>query len=382
MRPRVPSYCEHKPSRRAYVRLCGQQVYLGAYGSPESKAEFHRIVAEWHANGGRLPVRPDEITISELCSMYWEHASVRYTVDGCPTTTLDHVKSALGAMRKLYGKTLASEFGPAKLRVVRKTWIDAGLCRTTVNSYTKWLKATFKWAVSEEKISDGRYARLATVRGLERGRNEAKESEPVRPVPADDIDAIRSFVSGQVWAMIQLQLLTGARSQEVVGLRAIDIDVSEEVWNARLSKHKTAYRGKRRTLYFGPKAQSVLREFMRDRRVDAHLFSPREATAERAAQAPTHRRNAQPQSPRQGSRRIGEQYTVASYRRAVERGCCRAGVARWTPHRLRHNAATNIRKEFGLEAAQVILGHSHANITELYAELDEGKAIQAMLSMG
>ncbi len=73
---------------------------------------------------------------------------------------------------------------------------------------------------------------------------------------------------------------------------------------------------------------------------------------------------------------------MASYRRAVERGCLRAGVARWTPHRLRHNAATNIRKEFGLEAAQVILGHSHANITELYAELDEGKAIQAMLSMG
>jgi integrase len=30
---------------------------------------------------------------------------------------------------------------------------------------------------------------------------------------------------------------------------------------------------------------------------------------------------------------------------------------RWPPHQLRHNAGTNIRREFGVEAARVILGH-------------------------
>ena len=39
----------------------------------------------------------------------------------------------------------------------------------------------------------------------------------------------------------------------------------------------------------------------------------------------------------------------------------------WHPHQLRHNAATRLRKEFGLEAAQVILGHKTLAVTEVYA---------------
>ena len=51
-------------------------------------------------------------------------------------------------------------------------------------------------------------------------------------------------------------------------------------------------------------------------------------------------------------------------------------------HQLRHNAATFLRKEFGLEAARVILGHRSAAITEVYAELDHQKAVEAMLKIG
>jgi len=38
----------------------------------------------------------------------------------------------------------------------------------------------------------------------------------------------------------------------------------------------------------------------------------------------------------------------------------------WHPHLLRHNAATRLRKEFGLETAQVILGHKTLAVTEVY----------------
>ncbi len=55
---------------------------------------------------------------------------------------------------------------------------------------------------------------------------------------------------------------------------------------------------------------------------------------------------------------------------------------RWHPHQLRHNAATEFRKEFGIEAARIILGHRSAAITEVYAELGQGKAINAMLKYG
>ncbi|MEO2032790.1 MAG: tyrosine-type recombinase/integrase [Planctomycetaceae bacterium] len=45
-------------------------------------------------------------------------------------------------------------------------------------------------------------------------------------------------------------------------------------------------------------------------------------------------------------------------------------VDTWAPNRLRHSAATEIRKRYGLEAAQVILGHAKADTTQIYAERD------------
>ena len=38
------------------------------------------------------------------------------------------------------------------------------------------------------------------------------------------------------------------------------------------------------------------------------------------------------------------------------------------PNQIRHPYATRIRREYGLEAAQVLLGHSKADVTQLYAE--------------
>src|SRR6185369_5668350 len=40
----------------------------------------------------------------------------------------------------------------------------------------------------------------------------------------------------------------------------------------------------------------------------------------------------------------------------------------WHPNQLRHTFATKVRKEHGLEAAQVLLGHSKADVTQVYAE--------------
>ena len=41
-----------------------------------------------------------------------------------------------------------------------------------------------------------------------------------------------------------------------------------------------------------------------------------------------------------------------------------------------------VRHEHGLEAAQVLLGHSNADITQLYAERDIKKAEQVALKIG
>ncbi len=55
---------------------------------------------------------------------------------------------------------------------------------------------------------------------------------------------------------------------------------------------------------------------------------------------------------------------------------------RWSPNQLRHTAATAIHKNFGLETAQVILGHSAADVTQIYAERDANKAREIAREIG
>ena len=81
----------------------------------------------------------------------------------------------------------------------------------------------------------------------------------------------------------------------------------------------------------------------------------------------------------------GDRYTTDSYRRAIEYGIKAANrrlgagkVELWHPHQLRHNAATRLRREFGLELARAVLSYSSADVTELYAEVDGAKAAAAM----
>jgi integrase len=54
----------------------------------------------------------------------------------------------------------------------------------------------------------------------------------------------------------------------------------------------------------------------------------------------------------------------------------------WTPHQLRHTAATRLREQYGLEAAQVILGHKTLSVTEIYAEKNVAAAQRIMGEVG
>jgi integrase len=81
-------------------------------------------------------------------------------------------------------------------------------------------------------------------------------------------------------------------------------------------------------------------------------------------------------------REAGTVYSTDSYRRAIHRACAVAGIGTWSPNRLRHARATEVRKKFGLEAAQVVLGHASADITQVYAERDRELARRVALETG
>ena len=64
---RIPSLRQHKPSGQAVVSLGGKDVYLGPYGSPESKRKYQQVVGEWMAkrptaarSRARDQARPDD----------------------------------------------------------------------------------------------------------------------------------------------------------------------------------------------------------------------------------------------------------------------------------------------------------------------------------
>ena len=382
--PKIPSYRLHKASGQAVVWLGGRDVYLGEHGSPESQEQYHRLISEWLANGRRptIEAHPD-LTVVELCAAYWRHAQRHYRrPDGTPTDTIHRVRQAIKAMKRMYGSVPVQKFGPKALQALQHGWAQAGLSRTTVNQYTSQAKQIFKWGLAQELVPETIYRALAAVAGLRAGRTEARETEPKTPVPHEHINAVRPHVIRQVWALIQLEMLTGARGGELVRLRPIDFDTSGPVWTATLSDHKTTHRGREKVIYCGPRGQAIVRQFMADRPVNAFLFSPKDAARERASAAPTHRRSGQPAPRRKTNRVLRDRYTSRSYHRAVTRACKAAGVPHWHPHRLRHNAATRFRRESGIEAARVILGHASGDMTELYAERDRAVAVGCIGKVG
>ena len=187
--------------------------------TPESRAEYDRLIADGSptADACRAPRGRVDLTVNELILAYLGHADGYYRKDGKPTIGAGQHPAGLPA--RSAGSTAtppAREFGPLALKAVRQAMIDAGLCRNEVNKRVRRIVRAFKWAVAEEMVPPSVHHGLKAVAGLRRGRTEARESEPVKPVPDAHVDAVRPHVARQVWAMIELQRLTGMRPGEVV----------------------------------------------------------------------------------------------------------------------------------------------------------------------
>jgi integrase len=70
---------------------------------------------------------------------------------------------------------------------------------------------------------------------------------------------------------------------------------------------------------------------------------------------------------------VGGFYKVDAYRKAIHRACDAAGVPRWSPHRLRHAAATRIVLAEGIEACKAMLGHADIRMATRYAVAADAK---------
>ena len=397
---RLPSYRLHKPTGLAVVTIAGRDVYLGRHDTTESRAEYDRLIAEWLANGRTIPRRlagnGSDISVNELLLKYLDYAGTYYVKNGKPTSELGNIRLSFRCLRQLYGDTPAGEFGPLQLETVRQAIIATGICRSEVNRRVRLIVQGFKWAVAKGMVPPSLHHGLQAVSGLRRGRCGVRETESVRLVPDAFVEAVRPHVSRQVWAMIELERYTAMRPGEVCSMRTIDVNTSGPHWIYTPESHKTEHHGRERKIGLGPEAREILRPWLRSE-LTAYLFSPAEAEAERRA---GQRRDRQtPVQPSQRNRRRrkpkttpGVKYAQDSYRQAIEHGIAKANreirktggveIPHWHPNQLRHNAATRLRREFGLDVARAVLGHSSPAVTEIYAELDWAKAVEAMERIG
>ena len=379
----TPSYLEHKQSgkgRAVWTDSAGtrqQKLLPGPFDSPESRAAHARLALELATSPAAALADPGGITVNEVLIAYLEHAGHHYRyADGRPTSEIYEVKIVAKAIRELYGEKPVAEFGPLALKAARLKWVNDGCSRKECNRRAGMVKRILKWAVSEQLVPVAVYQAVATVAGLQRGRTEAREMEPIGPVDDAVVDATLPFLNRHVRGLIEFQRLTGCRPGEACSIRRSEIDTGGTTWLYRPTHHKTAHRGKSRTIAIGPKAQAMLREFFTPS-IDDYLFSPRRALNEvRGTPAKAKlRMRARKRAPQ-------DLYNRTSYTRAIARATKGAQVKHWHPNQLRHTHATKVRKAFTLEHAGAALGHSKMSATEIYAERDAGLALEVASKLG
>jgi integrase len=259
---RSPQYRHHKASGQAVVTLNGHDVYLGPYGTGASKREYDRVLGEYLARGRQLEAAADTRRVADVIKGYWDFASGYYSGPQC-RTELGSFRLALGVLRRLYGETLARNFGPVALQTVRDAMIKLDWSRSYVNKQVGRLKRCFKWAASQELIPPTIFHGLQAVGGLRRGKTDARETDPVKPVPDAWVEATIPHVSRQVAGLIRLQWASGMRPGEAVIMRGCDLDTSGKVWLYTPEWHKTEHHGHDRPIFLGPQAQDVIRPFLK-----------------------------------------------------------------------------------------------------------------------
>jgi integrase len=350
---RVPRLCHHKASGQATVYYHGKLHYLGRWGTPEAKQRYDEFVANLPKPGAKViaepAFEPAVLLVGEVAVRYQAHAEKYYVQGGVRTGEHTTIKSALTPLVARYAELPVTEFGPKALKTVREDMIKRNWSRRYCNKATSIIKRCFAWAVEEELIPAAVFHGLAAVKGLRAGRSSAREKPKVGPVSDAHLDAILPKVSMLVGDVLRTMRFSGMRPGEAISMKVSEIDRSDPAcWIYRPGRHKTAYRDLGRAIPLGPRAQEII--------------LPRLLKA--------------------GKRGLVFAITRASLRTGVLRGCNRAKIPPFTPNQIRHAVGTEVRAKYGLEAAQVLLGHAKANTTEIYAERDLSKAQEVALRIG
>jgi len=240
--------------------------------------------------------------------------------------------------------------------------------------------------------------------------------------------------------MVRLQRLTGARPGEIRMMRPCDIQRCTrppkppplfaaadkplpvaDVWEYRPASHKTEHHGIDRVIFLGPKARAILQSYLLSLAFTptSFCFSPIKSEESRREAIHAKRKTPLAYGNSPGTNRTNDRrrppnslYSKDAYANAIARACEvafgmpdelrkidrslpadeRQRLKReatawrrthvWKPNQLRHTAATEFRRRYGLESTRCVLGHTAAETSEIYAERDLEAAAQIAREVG
>ena len=332
------------------------------------------------------------LTVARLTDAFLAAAASRWTPRraGSCNSEIDNCASAFRPLLHLYHDLPAEQLNPVRLRAVQLLMVETGWCCSVVNSQMGRIKRAYRWATARMLVAT---SVLEGLRAVEAVRPpQAPMHPPVQPVTVDVVEATLPWLADRqrgtnvVSAMVQVQLLTGMRPGEVVGMRGQDVRQSvsrlemegplyvrvpevrmdtnhsprhgqcgpvassedsarfhfrsghaPRVWRYSPATHKNAWRSRDRVIPLGPRCQMVLAQYMRP----GHVFRTKRGTP----------------------------YSTNSYAQAIRRACRLGGLPHWSPNQLRHTGLTTAaQRTGGIEVSQQLAGHATSAMTQRYVQ--------------
>jgi integrase len=352
----------------AFVRINGQRVYLGKFGSPEAAQNYARCVAEW-AVSSTTPepvVSVGRITVDSLVIAFLDHVQKNALAHYC-----EH-RTAAKILLQLYSGITVDSFTPKCLAAVQQQCTQhigkrgKRYSRQYCNELVQSIKQMFRWGVAQELVPASTADALKYVPALRQGRTEAPESPPRKEVPDWAVDATLPHLLPTVATMVQVQRLAVMRPSEVCQMRVGDIDRSRKdgIWIYTLQKHKGAWRGHGRIVPFGKQEQALILPYLEGKQPEHLVFYTEH----------------------------GSQYTSTSYYRVVARSIQRANrrlppdqqIPHWFPYQLRHAGVTELvaENDGNLDVARAVAGQRSISVTQGYNHADLKIAIEQAKKRG
>jgi integrase len=364
---RIPSYRLHKPTNQAVVTIRGRDVYLGKFGTPESKQRYKDEIAKMLDSKADVPIakKGSRLTVSEAVRLFDSQTNQLNYRDK------NHFAKAFEPLLDRWGEEPIASFGTARYDDLRQIYVSLNWNQTHINHQLRRVKRFLAWLVLREVYPAGKLMEIKLVKPLSR-YTLVRSPKKVVPVRDEVVTTTLPHCHLNTRGIVQFIWLTGCRPAEACMLHEDSIDYDgtitlrdgttitvKGIWVYTPPVHKNLHRGITRQILIGPKCQEIIRPYLQLSGRYDYAFPP-----ERCGD------------------RTGRFLTSHGLHNSLKRAIGRAGTEHWTPYQLRHAAGTRFRRAADKDTAGVLLGHTDQSITARYAEEDWEKAAEVVRKVG